>query len=208
MPVKREGQCIIDVMIEGVDPLQFNRFTDAAKRSIEKGSTGVTKGEKVPGEVEAHNHGYFDAKDRPYIPVKSLFNCLIEAGTLIKKGRSKLTTTKTSLLPGLMWFIGREFPILMRINGQGRYAPAKWRVEKAHPQTVMGERVTVHRPAFDEWLIKFKIGIDSRNFSVVEARELIDMAGQFKGLGTERRGRKGTWGGFVVSEWKPEGVKE
>jgi hypothetical protein len=208
MPIKREGECIVDVMIEGVDPVQFNRFADEAKAGIRKGSTKVAKGEKDPRETEARHRGYFDKDGKPYLPLRMVWESLIAAGTLIKDGRSKLTTTKTSVIPGVLRIIGQVAPLQMRTNGKGKYGSADWYPGEYSPQLADGSRVIVYRPTFDEWLVRFQVAVDTEFISVGLTRQLFDYAGKFKGIGTQRRGRKGTFGGFVISEWQPEGAKE
>jgi len=208
MPIKREGECIVDVMIEGVDPVQFNRFADEAKAGIRKGSTKVAKGEKDPRETEALHRGYFDEKGNPYMPLDMVWEALIAAGTLIKDGRSKLSTTKTSIIPGVLRIVEQTAPLEMRTNGKGKYQLAKWYPRECTPQLPDGSRVVVYRPTFDEWLIRFRVAVDTEFISVALTRQLFDYAGKFKGIGTQRRGRKGKFGGFVISEWQPEGAKE
>jgi hypothetical protein len=198
----------IAVTIEGTSPLQMNRFTDQAKRGVNKGTSPVTSKKDIDGYDAAHAHGHWDDKDHPVLPVMNLFNCLIEAGTKIKLGKSKLTTQKSSQLPGMLRLIGTAFPIIERIeNGnshRGKHDPARWRPVEFYPANAKGERVLCWRPVFDAWLIPFTMVIDDEYISVDTARELVDIAGRWIGLGTMRINHKGIYGAFVVSQWEPK----
>lgn len=55
---------------------------------------------------------------------------------------------------------------------------------------------------FDDWRLKFAIEVDQSVMSVQMARDLVDIAGRRIGLLEFTPRHKGTYGRFVVAEWR------
>lgn len=185
---------IIKCTIKGISPLIQNRFTDAAAAKVSGGSSSVIQsGDRgTPREI-AEQKRYLDSNGKPVIPGPNIFSMVIQAGTFVKVGKSKLTTMKSSLVPAGLSIIEMECPI----------TPHSWEVDSRSvviPST--GGRIMCHRPRFDEWACTFSIDVDESMFAEKLVRELIDLAGQRIGLGDFRPARKGPFGRFRVDQWK------
>lgn len=185
---------IIAVTIKGVSPLICNKFTDAAAQKVMAGSSSaIQSGDRgTPREI-AEPKLYTDSNGKPVIPGPNIFSALIQAGSHIKAGKSKLTTQKSSIIPAGLTVMELECPI----------TPAKWEVDSRSvviPST--GGRIMAHRPRFDEWQCSFTLEVDHTLFAENLVRELVDIAGQRIGLGDFRPARKGPFGRFKVTKWK------
>lgn len=183
----------ISVTIEGISPLLMNRFTDAAQLAVSAGTSSVILGKKGTPKEQATPKVYTDSTGAPVLPGPNIFSAIVQAGTFIKSGKSKVTTTKSSIVPAGLALMELECPI----------SPRDWEVDSRAvviPST--GGRVIAHRPRFDTWKTSFSLVVDTTVFSDTVVRELIDLAGQRIGLGDFRPARKGPFGRFKVTSWK------
>lgn len=184
----------ISVVIVGVSPLLCNRFTDAAALAVSGGTSQVLQGQKPLPRQQAEAKLYTDSKGRPVVPGVNLMRSIVNAGSFIKSGKSKLSTQRSSLVPAGVSVQEIELPI---------GPSAKWEVDSRSvviPST--GGRIMAHRPRFDEWRLSFSLEIDETLFSEALVRELVDIAGKRIGLGDFRPERKGPFGRFRVDVWK------
>jgi hypothetical protein len=187
----------VKTTIKGITPILCNRFTDAAAMSVPGGKANgaklVISGDKGTPRDQAEPKLYMDDKERPCIPGPNIFACIIEAGKFHKVGKSKLTTQKSSLIPGGV----TVNDILCKIKSR-----KPWEVDSRSgviPST--GGRVMIHRPRFDEWETTFTLDVDTEMFDTNLVRQLVDDAGKRIGLGDFRPARKGPFGRFVVTKW-------
>ena len=184
---------LIKVEIAGVSPLLMNRFTESAQEKSTNGTGAVHVGKKGTPREQAESKLYTDSNAHPVLPGPNLFRAIIDAGTFVKSGKSKITTMRSSLVPAGVALLDLELPI----------SPAKWEPDSRAvviPST--GGRIMCHRPRFDQWGVKFDLDVDESMFSVALVRELLDLAGQRIGVGDFRPARKGPFGRFKVVNWK------
>jgi hypothetical protein len=66
-----------------------------------------------------------------------------------------------------------------------------------------GGRIMCHRPRLDSWKLKGTAEIDDEMFSADLVRALFDDAGRKIGIGDFRPQRRGPFGRFNVTLWKP-----
>ena len=204
--MKRDHRTI-HVEVTGERPgLLFNGFTVAAQAQVERGSSSTikTSGGKLPREQAAAKLYMTDEpKPRPYVPAANLFANLVAAGSHIKVGRSKLTTMKSSLVPAGVEIVEQMLPILP--PGGDALESAPYEVDSRGvvvPAT--GGRVMCHRPIFHAWQLRLTVVYDAETFDENVIRELFDIGGAKIGLGDFRPSRKGPYGKFLVTQWKPE----
>ena len=184
---------LIKVEIQGVSPLLLNRFNEAAQEKSANATSAVHGGKKAAPREQAHPKLYLDSNGNPVLPGPNLFRAIIDAGTFIKSGKSKVTTMRSSLVPAGIALLELELPI----------APAKWETDsRAVVIPATGGRIMCHRPRFDQWNVKFTLDVDQTLFSEITVRELLDLAGQRIGIGDFRPARKGPFGRFKVVNWK------
>ncbi|BBE51188.1 hypothetical protein OYT1_ch1642 [Ferriphaselus amnicola] len=184
---------LIKITLSGVSPLICNRFTEAAQQKVSAGTTVAIRGAQGMPREQAEPKLYLDANSKPCIPSPNLMRAIVDAGTFIKSGKSKLSTQRTSLVPAGISIVEPELPI----------TPSKWEVDSRSvviPAT--GGRVMAHRPRFDEWRLSLTLDVDTDMFDEGVARQLVDLAGQRIGLGDFRPARRGPFGRFRVDSWK------
>lgn len=186
---------LINVEIAGVSPLLCNRFTDAAQQQVENGTSSVVRPRKGAPREQAQPKLYFSGDGKLVLPGPNLFAAIVDAGRFIKTGKSKVTTTRSSLVPAGIALLDPELPL----------QPQKWEVDSravVNPSTQ--GRMMCHRPRFDQWRVKFTLNVDAEMFSADTVRELVDIAGSRIGVGDFRPARKGPFGRFKVVSWKVE----
>jgi hypothetical protein len=181
------------VTIVGVSPLLCNKFTDAAALAVSGNTSAVMRGQKPPPREQAQAKLYLDSNGKPTLPGTNLMRSIVNAGSFVKSGKSKLSTQRSSVIPAGMSISEIELPI----------AGAKWETDSRSvviPST--GGRIMCHRPRFDDWRVNFTLDVDETMFSEAIARELLDLAGKRIGVGDFRPERKGPFGRFRVDQWK------
>jgi hypothetical protein len=191
---------IIQVTIDGLTPVIFDRFYNALLEGKTPGTTN--KGEELPPIEQAKNRLYLDKKGNPYIPATYLLAAIIDAGRFIKIGKRQLSTRDGTIVTSFLSLIGTEYPIVSREG---------WRVDaRGIINQATKARVMCYRPLFDDWRVSFGIDLDTAEAKPSTARELVDRAGRAIGIGVMRPSRKGPYGQFKVVEWveKREALKE
>jgi hypothetical protein len=177
----------LDIEITGITPLLMNKFNIDEKNS--KQDKNIT-----PREAAKKVCYIDDEQEKLYYPTLNIQACIIDAGKFHKDGKVKVTTARGSLIPaGVM------------IEGEYIYfdEPETWEVDsRAVVVPSTGGRVVCHRPRLDKWRLNFTLNLDVKMFNPKFIRTIIDDAGNKIGLGDFRPARKGTFGRFVVTNWK------
>ncbi len=184
----------IKVTIEGVTPLLMNRFTEEASIQIDNGGSAVFSGDtKGTPREQAEMTAYRDHKTGDlFLPGPNMFAALVEAGKFQKSGKSKLTTLKSSLVPGALGVLELVIPF-----GTKEFEVDSRRI--VNPGT--GGARTKHRARINDWQLTFTIDADTELLSVKQVRQLVDDAGKRCGVGDYRPSRKGPFGRFKVVQW-------
>lgn len=186
----------IEITITGTTPLLCCRFTDEAQMAATSGTrSSIANDSTSPREI-AKKGLYLSEAGVPGIPGPNLFRCLIDAGKFLKVGRSKVTTTKSSLVPAAITLHDLFIPLGAKEN-------LEWKVD-TRPVRIpaTGGRILRHRPCFDDWKLAFGITLTTTIIAPKLFRELVDIAGSHIGLGDFRPDTKGPFGRFVVAKWK------
>ncbi len=183
----------IEITIEGTTPLLMSKFTDEAQQKASSGRGTTFVGDKGTGREQAEAKIYLDSNGQIGIPQPNLLRCLIDAGKYFKHGRSKVTTQKSSILPGLIDIEGAFIPL----DHDG------WEVD-TRPVRIpaTGGRILAYRPSFEKWALTFTVSVDTTELSVKMFRDIVDAAGKKIGLGDFRPDNKGPFGKFVVTRWE------
>jgi hypothetical protein len=182
----------VAVRIRGTSPLIVHRFTDAAAMAATEGTRSSMIGGQLSAREQAEQSLYMH-DGVPVIPQPNLFRSLIDAGSFIKSGKSKMSTQRTSLVPACLSIEEVASPII---------SDSDWSVDTRPvriPST--GGRVLRHRPIFERWSLEFHLLIDTEILAEKVARQLVDIAGSRIGLGDFRPACKGPYGRFVVDRW-------
>lgn len=180
------------VRVQGISPLLMHRFGEEEAMAATNGTRAAIRSEERTPEEIAAGFVYKDEEEVIGIPAPNLYASLIEAGRWIKSGKSKLSTQKSSMIPGFMWLED----VFLRIE------PAKWHVDTRPvriPST--GGRILRHRPIFYEWGFGVTFTADLTVASEAVIRQLFDISGSRVGLGDFRPACKGPYGRFRVDAW-------
>ena len=182
----------ISVEVRGIAPLLLNAFpVDFDPLGNATKSATVKAQDHTPRE-QAERKLYREG-DMIGIPGSNVYAALIDAGRFQKIGKSKMTTMKSTIIPGGINMVTAFCPI----------EPPDWEVD-SRPVVVpsTGGRVLCHRPRFDKWSLSFVLELDTDEFSVNQTRKLVDDCGRKIGLADFRPSRKGSFGRFVVEHWQ------
>lgn len=186
---------LIKFQIVGTSPLLCNRFTEAAQAKVSASTTLVARGDKGTPREQAEPKLYTGPNGKPVIPSANLLRAMIDAGTFVKAGKSKVSTARSSMVPAGISITEVDLPL----------TPSNWEVDSRSvviPST--GGRIMCQRPRFDVWRLSGTLDVDTDMFSEGMARELLDLAGQRVGLGDFRPARRGPFGRFRVDQWKKQ----
>jgi len=179
----------IEATIQGVTPLLMNRFCEQNEIKISSGTSAAMVGKKDSPREEATRRAYVDDKGGLYVPGPNVFACLVAAGKFHKVAKSKVTTTRSSLVPA-------------GITIQDIVCPLGTKSFEVDSRSVVipstGGRIMCHRPRIDDWKLTFTLEVDTSIFSPEFVRQLVDDAGSKIGLGDFRPDRRGPFGRFNV----------
>ncbi len=181
---------LVEVQIQGITPLMCDRFTNDL---LLKGPKSVNGAEDLPPIEQAKAKLYVDDSGRSVFPADNLMACIVDAGRFIKIGKRQLSTRDTTIVTSFLSIIEPYFPIKSEHG---------WRVDARGVvnQATKGRHVA-YRPMFDDWSFSLTLDIDTKQQSLVTARELVDRAGRNVGVGVMRPARKGRYGQFKVTHW-------
>jgi hypothetical protein len=183
----------ISVTVHGITPLLMNRFTEENEIAVSGGTSQVLRGTRGTPREQAAPKRYCDKDGNLYFPGPNIFAAIIAAGKFHKAGRTKITTSKESLIPA-----GLVVEELVCSLGT-----KEWEVDSRSvviPAT--GGRIMCHRPRIDTWSLTFTLDLDETVFAPDLIRAIIDDAGKKIGIGDYRPSRKGPFGRFVVARWE------
>lgn len=188
----------IRVTMRGTTPILHNRVTDEQLMDLWlKRKPPKNAPRPVPREFAEPKLHQVDGW--PVIPAYCFMACCINAGTLVRlDGKKQVSTKLETRLPG---FFSIEEPYARLLTKDGK--KPKWEVDMQRGRNPNGgDLVAVVRPRVDEWKFTFHLVVDLGQVSEDLVREIVDKAGRSMGLLDFRPQKKGTYGQFVVEEWK------
>jgi hypothetical protein len=173
----------VSVTIKGISPLLMNRFPMEPIEAREK---------KTPGEqAELAAYRIPGGTEELYIPGTAIQRSLVGAATFSKgKGRASLQKAVAACI-----LVSPEYVGL----GQTDYAV------DARPVVIPSTkgRVMRYRPRLNDWVGTFILDYDDTLIAENQLRRVVDDDGSRVGLLDFRPERKGPFGRFMVTEWKP-----
>lgn len=174
-----------EVEIKGTTPLLVNRYIEGTVEKVSDATKGAKK------QIQVEDKLYTDAKGNPYIPSNYIRGALVEAGKSVQiQGKRKATYSK---LMGSVVSVSED---AIPLN------PNKWvpyTISAVNPMT--RGRMSVTRPKFDTWGLKF-ILISTDDIPEDKMAVILEEAGKFVGIGDWRPQKKGMFGKFIVTKFK------
>jgi len=173
---------VMQVVIEGLEPgLLQHRCPDMLE-----GTTKAIKYKDLSEEAEATT--YRLPNGNLYQPAEHLERAMISAAGMFKIGRR----SAAGVAAAAFYVTPRQID-----HGTNTYEIDK--------RTVVikstGGRIMRARALLYPWSLTFEIGIDETLIQPNMAREIMETAGQQKGIGDFRPEKKGRFGKFVVKDW-------
>lgn len=173
-----------EVEIKGSSALLMNRYVEGTLEEIK-----VRKGEAK--QRNPSDKLYTNADGSPYIPSTYLRGALIEAGKSVKvQGKGKATYSK--LIGSTLMVSPDAIPI----------KPNKWEaytITAVNPMTK--GRMSVTRPKFNEWGLRFEI-TTTDDIPADKLAAILEEAGRYVGIGDWRPQKKGMFGKFIVTKFE------
>jgi len=179
---------VFRVEIVGVRPLLMNRFSETAEESVRANVRRIHRPKVLPRD-EAEKVAYRLPDGRLYLPSVMLQRAFVEAASDFKQ-RGKRQSMKYAAgaafnpVDSIMLF---DPPITTyEVDSRPVTIPAT----KGH--------VMRHRPRLDAWRIVTDVEIDTDLLEPEVAKDILEAAGRFKGLGDYRPQHSGPFGRFQV----------
>lgn len=176
-----------DVEITGITPLLQNK-----PEQFGFDTQWVEKKATTEYEKEALKKLYVDAEGNTYQPSVHIEKAIIDAGKKLKmKGSGKATYSK---IFGSMVSV-EPYEV---IHQNQKY--------KIHKELVVipstKGRVMRYRPMFENWKLNFSVLFEDE-IEPSTIKEALEIAGKYTGLGDWRPEKKGKFGKFQVTSFKP-----
>ena len=174
----------VKVKIEGVSPLLQHRFPE--EENPEHKSKKIKK--EFPAKEEAEKGLYKDPDGKIYQPANTI------KGSLLRASTSFLYEKKTSyrqVIAGSVFITPDAIPHIYQ----------KWVVDR-QPVVIQRSRIMRARPRFDKWALEFEMEFDEQVISKDKLKEILDYAGQRKGIGDFRPEKGGSFGKFMVTKFE------
>jgi hypothetical protein len=178
----------VNVTIQGITPILFNRFRDVVIGGKSKKRTGAIE------ESDIEDKLYKDEKGKVQLPAVYLKNAITESAKQFKiVGKNKATYSK---------IVGSSVeiqPFYIDLDA-GKYEI--FRISVRNPMT--NGRMMRERPRFDKWLATFEIILNDNQIDVSVMNEILEHAGKYVGIGDWRPEKKGMFGKFMITSYKVE----
>ncbi|MGH2612148.1 MAG: hypothetical protein ACRDFB_03755 [Rhabdochlamydiaceae bacterium] len=179
-----ENMKVINVTIQGVTPLLYNRFRDSEIEGKSKKRTGS------PTQADVIDKLYM-LNDKPYIPAVYFRNSLVEAGKQFKiTGKGKSTYSKI-------------IASTVEITPEAITNDNPWevfRIAAVNPMTK--GRMMVSRPRMNTWGCKLQIVLNDDSVDPITVKEVLEHAGKYVGIGDWRPQTKGVFGKYMVTRFE------
>jgi hypothetical protein len=178
-----------NVKIVGKTPYMQHRMDDQKLEDWEKNRSLLIERDDVAKEdqVRAEFHSYRNG-DHFYIPAEHIRGSLINAGAMVKSKVGNSRKSMKNIVAGMFFIKESEIPL-----------PNEYEIDKrsAVNKNIKG-RVIVIRPKWNEWTAEFTLQIDNDTITKETAREIVENAGKYIGVGSFRPENNGMFGRFDV----------
>ncbi len=170
----------VKVKVNGTAPLLMNKFIDTSQNS-----SASQRGKKVyVPEEEAEKKTYRTEQGKLCLPSTHFKASMVKAATDFKISGKK--TYKDYIKAGV--FIEPQEIVLDQKNYEIH----------SEPVVIARSRVMSWRPKFKQWSCEFEIDIADPMINPTTLKEILEMAGKYKGVGDHRP----EYGRFTVTEYK------
>lgn len=174
----------VDVTLEGISPLLFNRFIQAELETKTKKKTGASK-ENVPADK------LYIIEEKIYTPANHIEGCLVNAAKNFQiKGKGKATYSK---------LVGSSIEVTPEAIVHKYQDYDVFRTTGVNPST--GGRMIIDRPRMHKWEVSFIINVLDDGIPLEVLKDILDYGGKYVGIGDWRPDNKGKFGKFIVTKF-------
>lgn len=186
-----------DVCVRGLTPYLQHRMDDAKLEVWEKKRGLIMERDDISHDdlLRAEFHCYRNGNNKCFIPADHFRGALIGAGSLVKAkvgGRSK---SMKQIVAG-MFMVSPDHIELPDYDSVDKRSAVNKNVKA---------RVIVIRPKWTEWEVKFQLHVMNDTITKETAKDVLEKAGDYIGIGSFRPTNNGMFGRFEVVEFKDIG---
>jgi hypothetical protein len=185
---------IYTITIEGLTPYMQHRMDDVKLEEWEKNRKQIIERPEINQEEfkRAEFHCYRNTEGKCYIPAEQLRIAMINGGTYLK---SKVGT-KTKSMKGII-------AAVLQINPEEILLPDYDVIDKRSAVNKnIKARIMVIRPKWLTWQAEFKMILDNGTLTKEMVTELINVTGNYVGIGSYRPTNNGYFGRFKLVDIK------
>lgn len=183
-----------EVKIEGITPYMQHRMDDQKLEDWEKNRHHIIERDDVAKEdlLRAEFHSYKDEiKNKYYIPSDQIQGAMINAGALSK---SKVGNAKKSMknIVAAMFSINPEKIFLENGYGIDKRSAVNRNIKA---------RIICIRPRWEKWQAEFTLLVDNDTITESTAKQILEDAGNYIGIGSFRPQNNGKFGRFKITKF-------
>jgi hypothetical protein len=184
---------IYRVKIEGISPLLMHRFSDKKQGEVEGGtSASIPMGDREKdAEEAAYRLPDKDGKGELYTPAEHIERAMFHAAKYFKIGKK----SAAGIVPASIFVQERAISHHRTdyiVDSRSVVIPAT------------KGRVVRHRPRLDQWNLSFHLEVDETILKQELVSDILATAGKKIGIGDFRPTKGGSFGRFIVTEFKKE----
>jgi len=180
------------VSIEGITPYMQHRMDDIKLEEWEKNRKHIIERSDInkSDSVRAEYHCYRNSDGHCYIPAEQLRIAMIAGGTYLK---SKVGA-RTKSMKGIV-------AAMLQINPEEILLPDYDTIDKRSAvNRNVKARVMVIRPKWTVWEAQFDMIFDNETLTTETVTELINVTGNYVGIGSYRPTNNGYFGRFKLTD--------
>jgi hypothetical protein len=183
------------IEIEGVTPYLQHRMDDLKLEDWEKQRGRIIERDDISKEdlLRAEFHLYRNQKSgKCFMPSEHIRGSLINAGSFIKSKVGNAKKNMKNIVAG-MFFVNPEEIIL----------PESWIIDKRSAVNKnIKARIICIRPKWESWKVNFELWVDNDTITSETVKNLVEIAGQYVGIGSFRPEHNGMFGRFNLTKFE------
>lgn len=190
----------VNVTITGISPLLIHRFTEQSQQQ------GTSRKTLVQSVIDTREVALNGANRRPdgthYINSFSIVNAMGSAGSNFKMKGSRKSVK--FIVPSAVRIQTIDCTTTILVKGEPA-TDTSFEVD-ARPVTIPATkgRIMRYRPRYENWSMKFELGILDDLLDLPLAHQLLTDAGVQIGIGDFRPEKRGPFGTFRVTSWEEQ----
>lgn len=190
----------VNVVITGINPLLIHRFTEQAQQPKTSRKTNIEQ--VVDTRAVALNAANRREDGTHYISSFAIVNAMCAAGSNYKMKGSRKSVR--FIVPSAVRVQTSDCTTTILVKGEPA-TDSSFEVD-ARPVTIPATkgRIMRYRPRYENWSMRFELGILDDLLDMPLAQQLLTDAGIQIGIGDFRPEKRGPFGTFRVTSWEEQ----